>query len=83
MKLSKKNPDSKVVSQTNTESSSKPPLRDFAFAEPVPPDHWIYKRGAQFGFVSALPKSIADSQAKATEARQANPADSSVTSAQA
>jgi hypothetical protein len=62
---------------TNTGSNSKPPLRDFRLAKPLPADHPIYKEGPRFGFVSALPGSIKRLQTKASEAPTPPPADSS------
>jgi len=46
-------------------------------AKPLPPDHWIYKQGPQFGFVSALPESIKRLQTEASEAPTPRPAESS------
>jgi hypothetical protein len=47
---------------TNTESSSKRPrVTVDSLKNLVPPDHPIYKRGVQIGFVSALPQSIKNS----------------------
>jgi hypothetical protein len=52
------------MSDTNTPNEqthpSKPKraLRPFRDAKPLPPDHWIYQRGPQFGFVHALPASL-------------------------
>jgi hypothetical protein len=42
----------------------KNPHRSFRDAKPVPPDHWIYQQGPQFGFVSALPASLIALQKK-------------------
>lgn len=52
---------------TDADSNPKPRRRDFRFAKPAPPDHWIYQQGPQFGFVRVLPKSIKDLQSKAKE----------------
>jgi len=63
--ITKMNTTTPQAQQTvNTDSSSKALRRDFALAEQAPPDHWIFTQGASCGFVGALPKSIADSQAK-------------------
>ena len=46
------------------QGKEKRKLRDFRLAKPVPADHPIYKRGPQFGFVSALPGSIKAAQSR-------------------
>jgi hypothetical protein len=50
--------------QNNPSGTEKRPLRSFRDAKPVPPDHWIYQQGPQFGFVSALPASLIALQKK-------------------
>jgi hypothetical protein len=67
----------RIRREIDSSTSSKPPLPSSRFAKPLPADHWIYKQGPQFGFVSALPESIKRLQTKASEAPTPPPADSS------
>jgi hypothetical protein len=51
---------------TNTNSTFKPKQSLSDFPE-CPTDHWIYKRGAQIGFVRGLPPSIKNRESNQTD----------------
>jgi hypothetical protein len=44
--------------QHTSPEAGKNPLPSSRHAKPLPPDHWIYQGGPQFGFVRALPASL-------------------------